>query len=81
VDKSPKSLPKVNLKQALKYQNCQTPVVSLSYKEMRIPMTELAFENVTKLKCLECGDKLTPWENTLCIICAPDEFELDEEWN
>jgi hypothetical protein len=56
-------------------------VISLSYKEMRIPMTELAFENVTKLKCLECGDKLTPWENTLCIICAPDEFELDEEYN
>jgi uncharacterized OB-fold protein len=45
-------------------------------------MTELAFENVTKLKCQECGDKLTPWEIKLCILCdneSEQEFEFDDE--
>ena len=47
-------------------------------------MTELAFENVTKLRCESCNDKLTPWETRLCILCdneSEQEFELDEEWN
>jgi hypothetical protein len=46
-------------------------------------MTELAYENITKNKCVECGDKLTAWENTYCIICEPDtEFNEDsqEDW-
>ncbi len=57
-------------------------MVSLSYKEMRIPMTELAFENVTKLRCESCNDKLTPWEIRLCILCdneSEQEFEFDDE--
>ena len=44
-------------------------------------MTELALENITKTKCVECGDKLTAWENTYCIICEPDEFESEFELN
>ena len=36
-------------------------------------MNELLIENITKNKCVECGDKLTSWENTYCIICEPDE--------
>jgi hypothetical protein len=43
-------------------------------------MTELAYENITKTKCVECGDKLTPWENVYCIICEPDSYELTEEF-
>ena len=41
-------------------------------------MTELAYENITKTKCVECGDKLTAWENVYCIICEPDTYELSE---
>lgn len=26
-------------------------------------------EVITKNKCVECGDKLTPFESSLCIIC------------
>jgi len=26
-------------------------------------------ENITKAKCAVCGDKLTAWENNICIIC------------
>lgn len=41
-------------------------------------MTELALENITKTKCLECGDKLTAWETSgYCIMCEPDEYDLD----
>ena len=42
-------------------------------------MTELALESITKTKCLECGDKLTAWENVYCIICQPDEYEFVDE--
>lgn len=43
-------------------------------------MTELALENITNTKCVECGDKLTEWENVYCIICEPDTLDLlDEE--
>ena len=46
-------------------------------------MTELALENITKVKCLTCGDKLTAWEDTYCIICESDkEYEnfFDEDF-
>ena len=44
-------------------------------------MTELAYENITTTKCVECGDKLTDWEtNGYCIICEPDSYELTEEF-
>lgn len=36
-------------------------------------MTELAFENITKVKCLKCNDKLTAWEINYCIICESDQ--------
>jgi RNA polymerase subunit RPABC4/transcription elongation factor Spt4 len=40
-------------------------------------MNELALENITKTKCLECGDNLTSWETTgYCIICEPDEYDI-----
>lgn len=26
-------------------------------------------ENITKVKCAVCGDKLTAWENNICILC------------
>ena len=26
-------------------------------------------EMITKNKCVECGDKLAPFENKLCLIC------------
>ena len=40
-------------------------------------MTELALESITKVKCLECGDKLTAWETSgFCIMCEPDEYEV-----
>lgn len=26
-------------------------------------------ENITKNKCAICGDKLTAWENSICILC------------
>ena len=40
-------------------------------------MTELALESITKVKCLECGDKLTEWETSgYCIMCEPDEYEV-----
>jgi len=26
-------------------------------------------EVITKNKCVECGDKLTPYETLVCIIC------------
>jgi hypothetical protein len=45
-------------------------------------MNELLFENVTKLRCESCNDKLTPWENKLCILCDSDsesEFEFDDD--
>jgi len=29
----------------------------------------LDFETVTNTKCVECGDKLAEWEDSLCIIC------------
>jgi hypothetical protein len=44
-------------------------------------MTELAIENVTKLRCESCNDKLTPWEIRLCILCdneSEQEFEFDD---
>ena len=43
-------------------------------------MTELALENITRTKCVECGDKLTDWENTYCVMCEPDTYEFDEEF-
>lgn len=46
-------------------------------------MNELTYiENVTKQKCVTCGDKLTDWENTYCVMCEPDTFEEfeSEEW-
>ena len=39
-------------------------------------MNELALENITSTECVECGDKLTSWENTWCIICEPDYYEI-----
>ena len=36
-------------------------------------MTELAFENITKNKCLTCDDKLTAWEINYCIMCESDQ--------
>lgn len=45
-------------------------------------MNELLFENVTKLKCESCNDKLTSWEVRLCILCdneSEQEFEFDDE--
>ena len=40
-------------------------------------MNELALENITKTKCLECGDSLTSWETSgYCIICEPDEYDI-----
>lgn len=36
-------------------------------------MTELALENITKVKCLSCGDKLTAWEINYCILCESDQ--------
>lgn len=42
-------------------------------------MTELALENITKTKCVECGDKLTAWENVYCIICEPESIDLLDE--
>lgn len=46
-------------------------------------MTETAFENVTKAKCRECGDKLTAWEleSGLCLMCAPDTDNTEPEWD
>lgn len=41
-------------------------------------MTELLIENITNLKCVECNEKLTSWENVYCIICEPDNFEFGE---
>jgi hypothetical protein len=41
-------------------------------------MTELLIENITNLKCVECNEKLTSWENTYCILCEPDNFEFGE---
>ena len=33
-------------------------------------MTELEIiENVTNTKCAVCGDKLTDWEENVCIMC------------
>jgi len=34
-------------------------------------MNELALEQITKAKCLVCGDKLAPFEleNSICILC------------
>ena len=34
-------------------------------------MNELALEQITKTKCLVCGDKLAPFEieNSICILC------------
>jgi hypothetical protein len=34
-------------------------------------MNELALEQITKTKCLVCGDKLAPFEleSQLCIMC------------
>jgi len=37
-------------------------------------MNELLIENITNTKCIECGDKLTSWENTYCIICEPENY-------
>jgi hypothetical protein len=36
-------------------------------------MTELAFENITKNKCMTCQDKLTAWEINYCIMCESDQ--------
>ena len=36
-------------------------------------MTELAFENITKNKCITCQDKLTAWEINYCIMCESDQ--------
>jgi len=36
-------------------------------------MSELAFENITKNKCMTCQDKLTAWEINYCIICESDQ--------
>ena len=33
-------------------------------------------ENITNTKCVECGDRLTDWENTYCIMCEPDEYDI-----
>ena len=34
-------------------------------------MTELALENITSTKCVECGDKLADFEleSGICIMC------------
>lgn len=34
-------------------------------------MNELALEQITKTKCLVCGDKLAPFEleTSICILC------------
>ena len=32
-------------------------------------------ELITKNKCVECGDKLTVWEDTYCILCDVCECE------
>ena len=48
-------------------------------------MTELALEQVTKMKCVDCGDKLSldcEIETGYCVICDPSDWEderLDEE--
>lgn len=39
-------------------------------------MNELALENITTNRCLECDDKLTSWEAGYCIICEPDEYDI-----
>lgn len=40
-------------------------------------MNELALENITNTKCIECDDKLTSWEMSgYCIICEPDEYDF-----
>ena len=36
-------------------------------------MNELAFENITKNKCITCDDKLTAWEINFCIMCESDQ--------
>lgn len=36
-------------------------------------------ENITKNKCAVCGDKLTAWEDTYCVICSSDFDEDDFE--
>jgi hypothetical protein len=36
-------------------------------------MNELLIENITKNKCVECGEKLTSWENKFCIMCESDQ--------
>ena len=57
-------------------------MVGYNYKERGNVMTELAFENVTKLRCESCNDKLTPWEIRLCILCdneSEQEFEFDDD--
>ena len=43
-------------------------------------MTELTYvENITRNKCVECGDKLTSWETSgYCIMCEPDEYDLED---
>lgn len=39
----------------------------------------LDLEVITKKKCAVCGDKLTPWENVVCIMCEPDELPDEYE--
>ena len=33
-------------------------------------------ENITTTACAVCGDFLTDWENTYCILCEPDEYDI-----
>ena len=93
-----KSLPNVYLRHASNGRNCQWGMLSYYYKQVRVSlrnqqinltqkkgnsMNELALENITTTKCVECGDKLTSWETSgYCIICEPDTFEEFEngEW-
>ena len=41
-------------------------------------MDNLLIENVTATKCVMCGDLLTDWEDTYCIMCEPDEYEVGQ---
>jgi hypothetical protein len=47
------------------------------HKKKGNSMTELALENITRTRCLTCNDKLTDWEDTFCIMCEPDGYDLD----
>ena len=51
------------------HKKCHTPMLDCNHNQRR-KMSDLEIvENITKNKCAICGDKLTAWENSICILC------------